>query len=101
MGTFQEWFSGLPYASGRVGSAMPCDTCVCHSAVSRTYISLAFLVAVANSTLDLHAFPGRYFSPLALHLDWPAVVERYACMRAAEHHRRPPRMRPHPGNFVI
>ena len=39
-------------------------------------MTVAFLVAVVNSTMDLRAFPWQYFSDVALHLDWPSVIER-------------------------
>ena len=46
------------------------------SVVSRAYMTVALLVAVVNSTMDLRAFPWQYFSDVALHLDWPSVIER-------------------------
>ena len=39
-------------------------------------MTIAFLLAVANATMDLQTFPGHYLSDIALHLDWPSVVER-------------------------
>ena len=39
-------------------------------------MTVALLVAVVNSTMDLRAFPWQYFSDVALHLDWPSVIER-------------------------